>query len=110
MSDPCHGAEDGAGRDRSPGHRREDPAAAQPPAPLDDRWNVDGFLRVFRRLKRPAQGVQIGHRLSPPIAGAGTAGSALTRSLASARELVLFTVPTEMPKSRATVASGRSNK
>ena len=92
------------------------------------RWRPRAIIRVTstwapaaksgsaRRPERLAQrpGVKVVHRCLPPIGcvspKSSAASSARTRSLASARELVDFTVPTVMPRSLATAASGWSNR
>ncbi len=87
-------------------------APAELAAPRHDLGHVDRVAGVTRRLERLAQGrgVEVGHGRSLPIGSAGIASSARTRSLASARELVDLTVPTVMPRSLATAASGRSKR
>jgi hypothetical protein len=122
VTDPGdHAERGGAGQAHASGGHGEPTAPAEPPAPDHDRIDIQprpgrlldaglldaGLLDAgLLDPKRPPERVKVGH-------GSVTAHSwvsAATRSLASARELVLFTVPRVMPRSRATVASGRSNR
>jgi len=108
-------AEAGYGGNKGGGQARESPARGQPPATADpsalrhDRADIQraaaqsAMVRRAGNLERLAEGVEIGHGRCLPIAGAGAmaggirvGGSAEIRSLASARELVLFTVPMEI--------------
>jgi hypothetical protein len=105
VAGPGHHAERGGGDAHARAGHGQPTAPAEPPAPRDDLIDIQG-LPDGRYLERPPERVEVGH-------GSVTAHSwvsAATRSLASARELVLFTVPRVMPRSRATVASGRSNR
>jgi len=88
---------------------REPPTTAEPLTAPEDRADIQGFRVILaRQPQRPAECVEVVHGPSP--SNAGSWSSAEIRSLASARELVLFTVPSVIPRSSATVASGRSNR
>src|SRR5215831_14679699 len=78
--------------------------AAHPPAPTDDRGQVQvrrGWLRVVQ-VDRAGLACWLGHD------AASARNSAAARSLAIARETVLFTVPGAMPSSLAIWNSVRS--
>jgi hypothetical protein len=101
---------DGSGPDRmaGPRQRRRRPRVMIWSTSMDCRAEQVGGCSIRSARRSVSRSVMA---QSPPATDAGDSWvSAATRSLASARELVLFTVPRVMPRSRATVASGKSNK
>src|ERR1700722_10002735 len=119
MADPGHRAGHGDGQAEAAAGGGRPAAAAEPPPARGDLGDAarlgSGGRRESGLLGRaegaPQRvGVQVVHDRSPPIVEArivealsrALSSSADTRSFASARELVDFTVPAEMPRSRAT--------
>src|SRR5581483_1759488 len=98
----------GTDRGGQRGHRRrgeQPPPAAQPAAGGQDPVEVDRERLVRRGTQPGAERVEVYHPGTPRVL---TGDSALTRSLARARALVLLTVPTVTSSSLATSASVRS--
>jgi hypothetical protein len=101
-ADPRDRAEDHGDDAQRSADRRQPPPEAEPSAARHDRVEVRDLLAVpaVRGPECPPQGVEVAHGCSPRIVEAEVIrASAPTRSFASARELVLLTVPREMPRS-----------